>query len=164
MTLTPKGLFTYYNSLADISPGALLKANNIVIQQNGVAQPRRGIKYWSDTFGVDADRAKQLFEYKSRILCHYNNKDTKEHHVMRTPTVHLNGTSREELEKQQMNVYNASRKLLEALACASPHARDYYVQDDMAAIEASREYSARFDAVAKIHNEAMEMLIAIQKA
>lgn len=76
MTLTPKGLFTYYNSLEDISPGALLKANNIVIQKNGVAQPRRGIKYWSDTFGVDADRAKELFEYKARILCHYSNKIT----------------------------------------------------------------------------------------
>jgi hypothetical protein len=74
MTLTPKGLFTYYNSLADISPGALLKANNIVIQQEGIAQPRRGIKYWSNTFGVEADRAKQLFEYKSRILTHYSNK------------------------------------------------------------------------------------------
>lgn len=74
MTLTPKGLFTYYNALADISPGALLKANNIVIQQEGIAQPRRGIKYWSSVFGADADRAKQLFEYKSRILTHYSNK------------------------------------------------------------------------------------------
>lgn len=74
MTLTPKGLYTYYNALADISPGALLKANNIVIQQEGIAQPRRGIKYWSSTFGVDADRSKQLFEYKSRILTHYSNK------------------------------------------------------------------------------------------
>lgn len=76
MTLTPKGLFTYYNSLADISPGALLKANNIVIQQEGIAQPRRGIKYWSNTFGTTSDRAKQLFEYKARILCHYSNKIT----------------------------------------------------------------------------------------
>jgi hypothetical protein len=71
MTLKPKGLYTHYNSLGDVNEGALLKANNIVIQQEGVAQPRRGIKYWSNTFGSVADRSKQLFEYKSRILCHY---------------------------------------------------------------------------------------------
>lgn len=74
MTLTPKGLYTYYNSLADISPGALLKANNIVIQQEGIAQPRRGIKYWSNNTGSSSDRAKQLFEYKSRIITHYSDK------------------------------------------------------------------------------------------
>jgi len=73
MTLKPKGLYTYYNSLADVNEGSLLKANNIVIQQEGVAQPRRGIKYWSNTFGGEEVRARQLFEYKSRILCHYLN-------------------------------------------------------------------------------------------
>jgi hypothetical protein len=73
MTLKPKGLYTYYNSLADVNEGALLKADNIVIQQEGVAQPRRGIKYWSNSFGSNDVRARQLFEYKSRIFCHYLN-------------------------------------------------------------------------------------------
>jgi hypothetical protein len=73
MTLKPKGLYTYYNSLADVNPGALLRANNVIIQQEGVAQPRRGIKYWSNTFGISTDRAKQLLEYKARIFTHYNN-------------------------------------------------------------------------------------------
>lgn len=68
MTLKPKGLYTYYNSIDDVNPGALLKANNIVIQQEGVAQPRRGIKYWSNTA---ADPARQLFDYKSRIFTNY---------------------------------------------------------------------------------------------
>lgn len=69
MTLKPKGLFTYYNSIADVNPGALLKADNIVIQQEGVAQPRRGIKYWSNTLTA---LTKQLFDYKTRILCNYD--------------------------------------------------------------------------------------------
>ena len=83
---------------------------------------------------------------------------------MRTPTVHINGTSRDDLENQQIAVVHAADKLLTALSNASPHARDYYVQDDMAAVEAAREHRVRIEAVVKIYNDAMDILVAIQKS
>lgn len=67
LTLTPKGLYTYYNNLASVPEGALLQANNTVINREGVAEPRRGIKWYSDEM---SDYAKQLLQYKARILRH----------------------------------------------------------------------------------------------
>jgi len=46
------------------------------------------------------------------------------------PTIHLNGTSKESLLNQQLAVYRAALELLNALAHATPHDRDYYVQTD----------------------------------
>ena len=70
LTLTPKGLYTYYNNLASVPEGSLLKANNVVINREGILEPRRGIKYYSAPFGVETDRASQLLRYKARILRH----------------------------------------------------------------------------------------------
>lgn len=67
LTLTPKGLYTYYNNLASVPEGALLKANNVVINREGVAEPRRGIKWYSDEA---SGPAKQLLQYKATILRH----------------------------------------------------------------------------------------------
>lgn len=67
LTLTPKGLYTYYNNLASVPEGALLQANNVVINREGVAEPRRGIKWYTDEM---PDYAKQLLQYKARILRH----------------------------------------------------------------------------------------------
>jgi hypothetical protein len=67
LTLTPKGLYTYYNNLASVPEGALLSANNTVINREGVAEPRRGIKWYSSE---TTDPAKQLMQYKARILRH----------------------------------------------------------------------------------------------
>lgn len=74
VTLNPKGLYTNYNSISQVDPGALLKANNIVIDELGIARPRRGIKYYSEPFYTDSTRARQLLEYKGRIIRHANNK------------------------------------------------------------------------------------------
>lgn len=67
LTLTPKGLYTYYNNLASVPEGALLKANNIVINREGVAEPRRGIKWYTEEM---PDYAKQLLQYKATIIRH----------------------------------------------------------------------------------------------
>jgi hypothetical protein len=67
LTLTPKGLYTYFNNLASVPEGSLLKANNTVINREGILEPRRGIKYYSE---IMASPAKQLLKYKSRILRH----------------------------------------------------------------------------------------------
>ena len=47
---------------------------------------------------------------------------------MALPTVHLNGTSREELVQLRLDVVKAIREAVVALRKAAPHGRDYYVQ------------------------------------
>lgn len=74
VNLKAAGLQTYFQTLMEISPGALLKANNTVINRSGVIEPRRGIKAYGPSFGVSSDRCKQLLEYKGRILRHTGNK------------------------------------------------------------------------------------------
>lgn len=74
LNLKAAGLETFYQTLMETSPGALLKANNTVIDRSGVIEPRRGIKAYGSSFGIISDRAKQLMEYKGRILRHVGNK------------------------------------------------------------------------------------------
>lgn len=74
VTLNPKGLFTNYNNLSQVEPGALLKANNTVLDEKGILRPRRGIKYYSSLFYTETDRARQLLDYKGRIFRHVNTK------------------------------------------------------------------------------------------
>ena len=74
INLQAAGLQTYFQTLMEISPGALLKANNTVINRSGVIEPRRGIKAYGSSFGTTLDRCKQLLEYKGRILRHVGNK------------------------------------------------------------------------------------------
>ena len=46
---------------------------------------------------------------------------------MMVPTIHLNGTSHDELLRQILDAKEAIRKAVEALANAAPNMRDYYV-------------------------------------
>lgn len=74
--LKAAGLQTYYQSLMELSPGALLKANNTVINRDGVVEPRRGIKTYlpsiSSNSGERVVKAKQLFEYRGNVFFHGN--------------------------------------------------------------------------------------------
>lgn len=72
INLKAAGLQTNYQSLMEISPGALLKATNTVINREGIIEPRRGIKTYSPSEVIaSASRpVKQLLEYKGRILRH----------------------------------------------------------------------------------------------
>lgn len=70
--LKARGLFTYPNNLSEVPEGALTVADNVVIDRNGVVEPRRGFAQYGDTFGIADDRAKQLMGYKKRLLMHYN--------------------------------------------------------------------------------------------
>lgn len=74
VNLKVSGLQTQFQTLMEIPPGALLKANNTVINRSGVIEPRRGIKAYGDSFGSSNSRAKQLIEYKSKIIRHVDDK------------------------------------------------------------------------------------------
>lgn len=80
---------------------------------------------------------------------------------MRTPTVHLNGTSSRELGRQLQEALTALDNADHALAQATPHGRDYYVQGDDAIVEAQAEHRARRLALDKIRNEVLAMLHAV---
>ena len=71
--LKAAGLQTYFQTLMEIPPGALLKANNTIINRDGVIESRRGIKAYNSSLNPLAAKAKQLFEYKGRILAHLEN-------------------------------------------------------------------------------------------
>jgi hypothetical protein len=63
------GLNTF-PSYFNVSPGALLEALNVNIDRDQVIEPRRGFAVYGDGFGTSNDRAKQLINYKNRILRH----------------------------------------------------------------------------------------------
>lgn len=51
-----------------------------------------------------------------------------EHERLCMPTVHLNGTSREELIRQRVEIGAAMIQAVEVLSRNGPHERDYYVK------------------------------------
>lgn len=69
--LRSKGLITYKSELLP-PEGALAVADNIIIDEEGVVEPRRGLKDWGTSLPLTTDRIKQLLVYKDRILHHYN--------------------------------------------------------------------------------------------
>jgi hypothetical protein len=57
------------------------------------------------------------------------------------PTVHLNGTSRAELERQLEAAATAVRDAIVTVGGAAPNARDYYPQGDDAFRVAARQHA-----------------------
>lgn len=72
--LDVKGLYTDPNLLSKVPEGALVEASNVIIDRDGVIEPRRGLAAYGNEFGIGTDRAKQLINYKDRILIHYSDK------------------------------------------------------------------------------------------
>jgi hypothetical protein len=70
--LTCKGLFTFFNNLSAVPDGGLVVADNIYIDRNDVAQPRRGFKVFTTQALVT--NAKSLHNYQNRILVHQSNR------------------------------------------------------------------------------------------
>lgn len=67
-----KGLYSFPNRLSATPNGALIRARNIVINRDDIAESRRGFKLYGDTMGSSVSvTAHQLLNYKGRILRHY---------------------------------------------------------------------------------------------
>lgn len=67
------GLYTQPNIYSEVPQGALAVADNIVIDREGTATPRRGYQYTTSSFGGSTDRVSSLTEYAGQIVLHYNN-------------------------------------------------------------------------------------------
>lgn len=71
VTLRARGLYSFPNTLGEVPDGALSEATNVVIDRDGVINPRRGFKLYGNNMGTSGVRAKQLLIYKGRILRHW---------------------------------------------------------------------------------------------
>lgn len=78
------------------------------------------------------------------------------------PTVHLNGTSANELLSQLKDAYSAVRQATEKLQRAAPHGRDYYVQNDRAYTLAREQHDQRLKALTDIASDLESIAIGVQ--
>ena len=70
------------------------------------------------------------------------------------PIVHLDGTSRDELQRQYTGVILALGVAQDALKATAPHGRDYYVQPEGTYQQARKEYAVR---ASRLHAVEMEL-------
>lgn len=80
---------------------------------------------------------------------------------MIVPTVHMNGTSKDELLRQIEIAHAAINHAIEGLAGAAPNARDYYVQGPGAFPQARAEHEARMHKLSDVMSELLALNEAI---
>ena len=73
------------------------------------------------------------------------------------PSIHLNGTSGEQLLDLNRKAADAVRDAITALYNAYPNARDFYVQGDGAFEKARREHEARVAHLKTVRAELIEI-------
>ena len=74
-TLKAKGLYLDPNLISAVPEGALVVADDVIINRDDVIESRRGMAKYGNSFGNDStDVSKQLLDYKKRVLIHYNDK------------------------------------------------------------------------------------------
>lgn len=76
LNLKIKGLYIDPNSFSEVPLGALVRADNISIDKDSVAESRRGFNYYGTQLsaGGPAVVIKKAFNYKDRLITHYNSK------------------------------------------------------------------------------------------
>lgn len=83
---------------------------------------------------------------------------------MTIPTIHGNGTSRGDLEKQVTDAAHAIRDAQDVLRHAAPNGRDYYPQGPEVFEQARNEHDARQAKLAEVYDELVELYEGIYKA
>lgn len=79
------------------------------------------------------------------------------------PTVHMNGTSREDLLDGYLKAYWAIRNAREVVILSGPHGRDYYPQGDHAINRATQEHVSRVRRLEDIQLELSELANAVSR-
>jgi len=83
---------------------------------------------------------------------------------MIVPTIHLNGTGKEDLIKQVREAHSAVCEAIDKLYGMAPHGRDYYPQGDFAYAEARTEHLARLEPLQSVRDELMDLWQGISEA
>jgi hypothetical protein len=81
--------------------------------------------------------------------------------AMMVPTIHLNGTSRQELLDGYVVTLRAVCDAIDALSKAHPNGRDYYVQGPDATHKAKDEHRSRVHRLASVRDELAAIAEAI---
>ncbi len=84
--------------------------------------------------------------------------------ALTVPSVHLNGTSREELLRQVQNAGQAVWQARDALAKVSPNAQDYYPQGEQAYPAARAEHDRRARVLLGVEGELSQLAEALADA
>lgn len=69
--LKSRGLYTYPNALGSVPAGAMVIADNVVIDREDTTETRRGFKKYGT---VLAGPIRKFFEYQNRLIVHHDNK------------------------------------------------------------------------------------------
>lgn len=80
---------------------------------------------------------------------------------MRAPSIHLNGTSSQELREVHEKAAHALQAALNALQECYPNGRDYYPQGNSAYADARAQHDTACKAVVAVRDEVMDVLAAI---
>lgn len=73
--------------------------------------------------------------------------------MLTLPTIHLNGTSKQELFDTYFEALDAIAVARVALTKAAPNGRDYYVQGPLALRQAQAEHACRLQRLETIYDE-----------
>ena len=81
-----RGLYTFPNDMSAVPEGALSVANNIVIDKDSIAEPRRGLTFVALNSGVRADfatneKAERVFFYKDGLISLLSNSVSVYNHL-----------------------------------------------------------------------------------
>jgi hypothetical protein len=84
---------------------------------------------------------------------------------MQLPVIHLNGSSRDALVRQNMNAVHALDEALALIGQAFPHMRDYYplANGEIAYQTADKEARSRYLVVRSVRNELEALAYAISQ-
>jgi hypothetical protein len=73
--------------------------------------------------------------------------------VLILPTIHINGTSKEQLYEDLCNALYAVSAAREAVQAAAPNGRDYYTQSGNALQQALAQHAERLRALQTVYDE-----------
>lgn len=74
LQLDARGLYTNPNDLSKVPVGALLDATNIVIDRDGIAEQRRGMKAYGTPISLGGSIVDSVFNYQDTLIIHYGSK------------------------------------------------------------------------------------------
>lgn len=74
LNLELRGLYTSPNSLSGIPQGALVIADNVVINSKNLIESRRGQTQYGDTLSIGTGQVDKIFNYSSSLITNYDDK------------------------------------------------------------------------------------------
>jgi hypothetical protein len=134
-----KGLITFSNELS-VPEGALVKAVNVNVDEDGVITPRRGFADFKQPFLPENTFSKNLITYKNLLFCHFENKLTFEDDISFTEL----STSIEEVEpgyrlkyqESNNNLYLATKEGIKKIAARNSNDLNINIIEDAGIVPA----------------------------